>query len=71
MKEMTGKIQRDKYEGESDVMGWAMREEMMLFSNCVDDDVDNTWYLYIPGLVGAGTALLVIRWTFNDIGNLP
>jgi len=24
------------------------------------DDIDNTWYLYIPGLVGAGTALLVV-----------
>lgn len=24
------------------------------------DDLDNTWYLYIPGLVGAGTALLVV-----------
>ncbi|KZV63792.1 hypothetical protein PENSPDRAFT_589343 [Peniophora sp. CONT] len=25
-----------------------------------DEDVDGTWYLYIPGLVGAGTALLVV-----------
>ncbi|KAG2017908.1 thiamine pyrophosphokinase [Coprinopsis cinerea AmutBmut pab1-1] len=24
------------------------------------DDIDSTWYLYIPGLVGAGTALLVL-----------
>ena len=24
------------------------------------DDIDNAWYLYIPGLVGAGTALLVV-----------
>lgn len=24
------------------------------------DDDDRTWYLYIPGLVGAGTALLVV-----------
>ncbi|KAJ8521126.1 hypothetical protein ONZ45_g2172 [Pleurotus djamor] len=24
------------------------------------DNMDNTWYLYIPGLVGAGTALLVV-----------
>lgn len=23
-------------------------------------DIDNTWYLYIPGLVGAGTALVVV-----------
>jgi hypothetical protein len=71
MKEAMGRIQRDEYEGESEVMGWAMREEMTLFGNRVDDDVDNTWYLYIPGLVGAGTALLAIRWTFNNIGNLP
>lgn len=24
------------------------------------DEDDNTWYLYLPGLVGAGTALLVV-----------
>jgi thiamine pyrophosphokinase len=24
------------------------------------DEIDNTWYLYIPGLVGAGTALFVV-----------
>ena len=24
------------------------------------DDEDNTWYLYLPGLIGAGTALLVV-----------
>ncbi|KII89926.1 hypothetical protein PLICRDRAFT_107645 [Plicaturopsis crispa FD-325 SS-3] len=24
------------------------------------EDMDNSWYLYIPGLVGAGTALLVV-----------
>lgn len=37
------------------------KEEMSLFSSHVaEDDVDNTWYLYIPGLVGAGTALLVV-----------
>ncbi|KAI0806021.1 hypothetical protein BC629DRAFT_1590447 [Irpex lacteus] len=26
----------------------------------VAEDEDNTWYLYLPGLVGAGTALLVV-----------
>lgn len=37
------------------------KEEMSLFSSHVaEDDADNTWYLYIPGLVGAGTALLVV-----------
>lgn len=24
------------------------------------EDEDNTWYLYLPGLIGAGTALLVV-----------
>ncbi|KAL0954839.1 hypothetical protein HGRIS_003782 [Hohenbuehelia grisea] len=24
------------------------------------EDIDNTWYLYLPGLVGAGTAMLVV-----------
>ncbi|KAF8899945.1 hypothetical protein CPB84DRAFT_1709359 [Gymnopilus junonius] len=24
------------------------------------DDMDSTWYLYIPGIIGAGTALLVV-----------
>ena len=24
------------------------------------DDMENTWYLYIPGIIGAGTALLVV-----------
>ena len=24
------------------------------------EDEDRTWYLYIPGLVGAGTALLIV-----------
>lgn len=26
----------------------------------IPDDEDNTWYLYLPGLVGAGTALLIV-----------
>lgn len=37
------------------------KEEITLFDNRVaEDEMDNTWYLYIPGLVGAGTALLVV-----------
>lgn len=38
------------------------REETTLFESheARVDDIDNTWYLYIPGLVGAGTALLVV-----------
>ncbi|KAG5641240.1 hypothetical protein DXG03_005673 [Asterophora parasitica] len=37
------------------------KDEMTLFdSRAAEDDIDNTWYLYIPGLVGAGTALLVV-----------
>ncbi|KAJ7170617.1 hypothetical protein C8R43DRAFT_57149 [Mycena crocata] len=41
-----------------------VKEETTLFDNRDHDtkldDLDNTWYLYIPGLVGAGTALLVV-----------
>ncbi|KAJ7475796.1 hypothetical protein FB451DRAFT_1244785 [Mycena latifolia] len=39
-----------------------LKEETTLFDNreAKLDDMDNTWYLYIPGLVGAGTALLVV-----------
>ncbi|KAJ6494776.1 hypothetical protein C8R47DRAFT_1117160 [Mycena vitilis] len=40
-----------------------MKEESTLFDNReakLDDLEDNTWYLYVPGLVGAGTALLVV-----------
>jgi hypothetical protein len=36
------------------------KEEMTLFDDHGDEGVDNTWYLYIPGLVGAGTALLAV-----------
>jgi hypothetical protein len=36
------------------------KEELTLFDNHINDDVDNTWYVYIPGLVGAGTALLAV-----------
>ncbi|KAJ6505952.1 hypothetical protein DFH09DRAFT_1200697 [Mycena vulgaris] len=39
-----------------------LKEETTLFDNreAKLDDLDNTWYLYVPGLVGAGTALLVV-----------
>ncbi|KAH0585419.1 hypothetical protein H2248_008660 [Termitomyces sp. 'cryptogamus'] len=37
------------------------KEDMSLFNNSVEEDgEDNTWYVYLPGLVGAGTALLVV-----------
>lgn len=37
------------------------KEEVALFDNrVIKDDIDDTWYLYVPGLVGAGTALLVV-----------
>lgn len=38
------------------------KEDLALMDNrkAKVDDIDNTWYLYIPGLVGAGTALLVV-----------
>lgn len=34
--------------------------EALLEQTKVDEDEDSTWYLYLPGLVGAGTALLVV-----------
>jgi hypothetical protein len=36
------------------------KEEMTLLDDVKADDTDNSWYLYVPGLVGAGTALLVV-----------
>jgi hypothetical protein len=36
------------------------KEELLLFHGSEKVEVDNAWYLYIPGLVGAGTALLVV-----------
>ena len=38
------------------------KEEQPLFekTNTDLDGMDNTWYLYIPGIIGAGTALLVV-----------
>lgn len=37
------------------------KEEMTLMDERkTDDDMDSSWYLYVPGLVGAGTALLVV-----------
>ncbi|PFH53060.1 hypothetical protein AMATHDRAFT_138121 [Amanita thiersii Skay4041] len=37
------------------------KEEMELSKAKTElEDVDSTWYLYVPGLVGAGTALLVV-----------
>lgn len=37
------------------------KEELALVDNRRElEELDNTWYFYIPGLVGAGTALLVV-----------
>ncbi|KAF8149855.1 hypothetical protein B0H34DRAFT_731431 [Crassisporium funariophilum] len=38
------------------------REEQALLnkSGTEMEDLDNTWYLYVPGIIGAGTALLVV-----------
>lgn len=36
------------------------QEQTVLEKTNSDMDVDNTWYLYIPGIIGAGTALLVV-----------
>ena len=36
-------------------------EEVVVEKTRTDlDDYDNAWYLYIPGIIGAGTALLVV-----------
>lgn len=34
--------------------------EALLEQTKANEEEDNTWYLYLPGLVGAGTALLVV-----------
>ncbi|KAK2460878.1 hypothetical protein APHAL10511_007348 [Amanita phalloides] len=36
------------------------KEDALIRAKADLDDVDSTWYLYVPGLVGAGTALLVV-----------
>jgi hypothetical protein len=37
------------------------KEEMTLkLDEAKADDIDDSWYLYVPGLIGAGTALLVV-----------
>jgi len=37
------------------------KEEMSLKLNeAKADDIDDSWYIYLPGLIGAGTALLVV-----------
>lgn len=37
------------------------KEEMTLkLDETKADDIDDSWYLYVPGLIGAGTALLVV-----------
>jgi len=35
-------------------------QELLEKTNTELDDMENTWYLYIPGIIGAGTALLVV-----------
>ncbi|KAF9565227.1 hypothetical protein CPC08DRAFT_659499 [Agrocybe pediades] len=35
-------------------------QELLEKTNTDLDDMENTWYLYIPGIIGAGTALLVV-----------
>jgi hypothetical protein len=36
------------------------KEEMTLLDEAKADSMDDSWYLYVPGLIGAGTALLVV-----------
>lgn len=35
-------------------------EQTLLDKTSALDDMESTWYLYIPGIIGAGTALLVV-----------
>lgn len=44
---------------ESEVLASSMVKESSTMSTGYGD-VDSPWYLIIPGLVGAGTALLVV-----------
>ncbi|KAI5999453.1 hypothetical protein EDC04DRAFT_2792695 [Pisolithus marmoratus] len=38
-----------------------MKDELIFINDVKGkDDIDNAWYLCVPSLVGAGTALLVI-----------
>jgi hypothetical protein len=45
--------------GESEILAPSIVKESSTMSTGYDD-VDSPWYLIIPGLVGAGTALLVV-----------
>lgn len=56
-------LQSSQYSSEPLRRRRKLKEETTLFDNreAKLEDLDNgTWYLYIPGLVGAGTALLVV-----------
>ncbi len=35
-------------------------EKALLDNQSKVDDLDSTWYVYLPGLIGAGTALVVV-----------
>ena len=54
-KRRRGKKEEQRYSGPPSSASAVEEKE-----RTVAGDEDNTWYLYLPGLVGAGTALLVV-----------
>lgn len=36
------------------------KEERALLDESKVDDIDGTWYLYLPGIIGAGTAVVLV-----------
>jgi thiamine pyrophosphokinase len=55
-------VHSESYCDDPSVRRRRKKEEQTLFDNRRPGvgDIDNAWYVYIPGLVGAGTALLVV-----------
>ncbi|KAF8656819.1 hypothetical protein AX16_002368 [Volvariella volvacea WC 439] len=47
-------------ENESPAIRRRRKKNMDVIEKEAIEEIDNAWYLYIPGLVGAGTALLVV-----------
>ncbi|KAG6836823.1 hypothetical protein H0H93_002669 [Arthromyces matolae] len=56
-----GSLSDTSQSADADLLRRRRKKEMSLFDNPVgQSDADNAWYVYVPGLVGAGTALLVV-----------
>ena len=49
-----------QYDQDASVARRRRKEVALYDSRVAKDDIDDTWYFYVPGLVGAGTALLVV-----------